>query len=245
MLKSITITNEDIIQQVKLSGKIPEIVEQITSRKLILAAVEEAGMKVEAEELQEAANLFRLTHKLFHTKDTWKWLEKNCLSLDDFQEMVYNSIIFTKLTNYMFKDKIEPIFFENQLDYLGVVMYEVVLDDENLALELFYNIQKGDISFHDVAYKYIQDKELRRKGGYLGMVYRKNLQIEISAPVFASTPPQLLKPIVTDKGTHLIFVEEIIQRELDAILRHDIGLDLFSAWLKQELDKVEIIRQLD
>lgn len=59
MLQPITVTNEDILQQVKLSCKIPEIVEQIVSRKLIISAAEEAGIKVESEELQKAADLFR------------------------------------------------------------------------------------------------------------------------------------------------------------------------------------------
>ncbi|MEQ9355725.1 MAG: peptidylprolyl isomerase [Coleofasciculus chthonoplastes F2-STO-03] len=44
---------------------------------------------------------------------------------------------------------------------------------------------------------------------------RKELKPEISAAVFAATPPQVLKPIVTSKGVHLIFVEEIIQPELN------------------------------
>jgi len=36
-------------------------------------------------------------------------------------------------------------------------MYEVVLDDEDLAMELFYALQEGEISFPE-AYQYIQDK---------------------------------------------------------------------------------------
>jgi hypothetical protein len=47
-------------------------------------------------------------------------------------------------------------------------MYEIVLDDEDLAMELFYGIQEGEMSFYEVAHQYIQDMELRRKGGYRG-----------------------------------------------------------------------------
>ncbi|MFM6498573.1 MAG: hypothetical protein ACKPHF_16995 [Dolichospermum sp.] len=45
MSESITITQSDILQQIKLSFKIPELVEQIVSRKVIIAAAEEAGIK--------------------------------------------------------------------------------------------------------------------------------------------------------------------------------------------------------
>ncbi|AHJ26901.1 peptidylprolyl isomerase [Nodularia spumigena CS-584] len=239
MSQPITITKEDIIHQVKLSCKIPELVEQIVSRKIILAAAEEAGIKVDTEELQKAANLLRLQNQLTSAEDTWKWLEKHGLSIDEFEEIVYINIMIGKLSQHLFADKIEPYFFENQLNYAGVVMYEVVLDDEDLALELFYAIKEGEMSFYDVAHQYIQDVELRRKGGYLGVLRRQDLKPEISAAVFGAKPPQLLKPIVTANDVRLIFVEEIIQPELDDKLRFQILSDLFSGWLKHQIGEIE------
>ncbi|MEH1839000.1 MAG: peptidylprolyl isomerase [Nostoc sp.] len=244
MSQSITITKEDILQQVKVSCKIPEIVEQIVTRKVIIAAAEEAGIKVEVEELQKAADQIRLTNKLDSADDTWKWLGEHGLSLDDFEEIAYISLISGKLVKHLFADKVEAYFFENQLDYVGVVIYEVVLDDEDLALELFYAIKEGEMSFYDVAHKYIQDTELRHKGGYLGIVRRKDLKPDISAAVFAVTVPQVLKPIVTSKGLHLIFVEEIIQAELDNNLRNQIITDLFNEWIKQQMKEVEVAMNL-
>lgn len=41
--------------------------------------------------------------------------------------------------------------------------YEAELDDEDLVLELLYAIQEGEISFYNVACKYIQDTELAVK----------------------------------------------------------------------------------
>ena len=120
-------------------------------------------------------------------------------------------------------------------------MYEVVLDDKDFAMELFYGIQEGEMSCYEVAHQYIQDTELRRKGGYRGIVRRKELKPEISAAVFVATPPQVLKPIVTSQGVHLIFVEEIIEPQLNEKLRYQIISDLFTRWLKQQLEKVEVV----
>jgi len=99
------------------------------------------------------------------------------------------------------------------------------------------------MSFPEVAHRYIQDTELRRCGGYRGKLRRTDLKPEISAVIFASTPPQLLKPIITSKGAHLILVEEIIQPELDKTLRKKILSNLFLDWLKQQVDQVEVITQ--
>ncbi|KZL49331.1 peptidylprolyl isomerase [Nodularia spumigena CS-586/05] len=245
MSQPITITKEDIFHQVKLSCKIPELVEQIVMRKIILAAAEEAGIKVETEELQKAADLLRFQNQLTNAEDTWKWLEKHGLSIDEFEEIVYNNIIIAKLTQHLLLDKIEPYFFENQLNYAGVVMYEVILDDEDLALELFYAIKEGEMSFYDVAHQYIQDVELQRKGGYLGVLRRQDLKGEISAAVFSANPPQVIKPIITAKGVRLIFVEEIIQPQLNDELKGEILRDLLLSWLKDKVNQAAINLNLE
>jgi parvulin-like peptidyl-prolyl isomerase len=240
MSEPITITQSDILQQIKLSCKIPELVEQIISRKVIITAAEEAGIKVEVEELQKAADFLRLNNDLTSANDTWKWLEKHSLSIDDFEDIVYTGVVTAKLSKHLFSDQIEPFFFENQLNYAGVVMYEVVFNDEDLAIELFYAVKEGEMSFYDVAHQYIQDVELRRKGGYLGILNRRDLKPEISAAVFGAKPPQVIKPITTSKGVHLIFVEEIIQPELNDKLRQQIVSDLLLSWIKKQVNQTEI-----
>jgi parvulin-like peptidyl-prolyl isomerase len=245
MSQAINITSEDILHQVKLSCKIPSVIEEIVTRKIIANAAAETGIKVEIEELQKAADNIRLMSKLKSADDTWAWLQKHGLSLDNFEELIYTNVISGKLAHHLFADKVEPFFVEHQLDYAGVVMYEIVLDDEDLAIELFYALQEGEMSFPEVAHQYIQDTELRRCGGYRGIVRRREMKPEISAAVFAATPPQILKPIVTSKGVNLIFVEELIPPQLDKTLAYKIGADLFSEWLKQQTEQVELNVALD
>jgi parvulin-like peptidyl-prolyl isomerase len=245
MSKSITITNQDILHIVKQSRQIPDLIEKIITCKVIENAVSEMGIKVEIEEIQKAADNFRLMNKLETAEDTWKWLEKHALSLDDFEELVYGNLLANKLAQHLFADKVEPYFFENQLDYASALISEVVLDDEDLAMELFYAVKEGETSFYDVAHQYIQDTELRRKCGYRGKVNRKDLKPEISAAVFAAKPPQLLKPIITYKGVHLIMVEEIIQPELSEKLSYQIISAFFAEWVKQQIEQVEVFQHLD
>lgn len=240
MLQEISITEQDILHQVKIACQIPELVEGIITRKIIADAAAKAGIEVGSEELQQGANGLRLMNQLNSSRATWEWLEKYNLSLDDFEEIVYNNIISTKLAEHLFADQIEPYFFQHQLDYAGAVIYEVVLDDEDLAMELYYALSSDEMSFHEVAREYIEDTELARKGGYRGTVNRKDLKPEISAAVFAATPPEILKPIVTSQGVHLIAIEQIIQPQLNEVLRYQILSDLFSQWLKQQSESIQV-----
>jgi parvulin-like peptidyl-prolyl isomerase len=243
MLKTIAISQEELIQQIKLSYQMPLTIRGIINRKIIATIAEESGVTLEPEDLQETADAFRLKHNLLRADATQLWFQEHYLSLDDFEEIVHISALSSKLAQHLFGDQVEPFFVSHQLDYTQIVMYEVVLDDEDLAMELFYAIQEGEMTFLEVAHRYIQDMELRRCGGYRGKLRRNDLKPEISAVIFASTPPQLLKPIITSQGAHLILVEEIIQPQLDKTLRQKILSNLFMDWLKQQVDQVEILTQ--
>ena len=55
----------------------------------------------------------------------------------------------------------------------------------------------------------------------------------------------MIKPIVTSEGVHLIFVEEIIQAELDNKLRSQIFTQLFDEWLKKQAESVEVVTSVE
>ncbi len=240
MSNVLTVSPEDILDHIKLSCQIPNVLEAIASRKIVENEAKQAGIEIGLEELQNAADNLRLANQLLKAEDTWAWLEKHYLSLDDLEKIVETALLSTKLANHLFANKVEQFFYAHQIDYVGAVTYEVVLDDEDLALELFYALQEGEISFQEIARQYIQNIEIRRAGGYQGIRLRRDFRPEIAAAVFAANPPQILKPITTPKGVHIIAVEEIIKPELDEQRRVQIIGDLFANWLKTQIPPIEI-----
>ncbi|MEN9517905.1 MAG: hypothetical protein RLZZ381_493 [Cyanobacteriota bacterium] len=244
MSETIPVTQEDIFHQVKLSCEIPETIEKIIERKIIISAAEAENIQATKEELQKASDQMRAMSKLKDAEATWVWLKKYGLSLEDFEEIVRISLLSEKLCKHLFGKQVEPYFYERQLDYAYAVIYEIILDDdEDEAIELFYEIQEGDISFYDAAQQYVQDTELRRQGGYRGKVSRSSMKPEVSAAVFAAEPGKLLKPIITADGVYLVLVVEIIQPTLDQKLRQKIMMDLYTDWLKQQMEQVQAIYQ--
>lgn len=245
MSNILKVSAEDIIYYIRMACQIPGILEAIATQKIISEHAEKAGIEISVEELQTAADNIRLAHRLLKAEDTWTWLEKHHLSLDDLEEIAKLNLTSSKLANHLFADKVEPFFYAHQPKYFGAVTYEVILDDEDVALELFYALQEGEISFQEIARQYIQNPEMRRTGGYQGIRRRMELRPEIAAAVFAATPPQILKPIITPKGAHIILVEEIIKPELDDNLRFQIMGEFFNNWLQQQIATVEVIATLE
>ncbi|MCC5615165.1 peptidylprolyl isomerase [Nostoc sp. CHAB 5836] len=245
MPHNLTISSSDIIHSLKLSCQIPDVVEAIASQSIIAEAVQEAGIAVTPEELQQEGDDLRFAKKLVKAKDTWTWLEKHHLSVNEFEQLAYKNILSRKLANHLFSAQVEKHFYEHQLDYVAAVTYEVVFEDRDLALELFYALEEGEINFPEIARLYILEPELRRAYGYQGLQYRKDFRPDIAAAVFAAAPPAALKPITTPKGVHLIWVEDIIQPQLDEQLRQKIITESFSDWLKQQINAMKIVIQID
>jgi parvulin-like peptidyl-prolyl isomerase len=235
MTEALPYSDQDIIEYLRLSGQISTVMEGIVTRNTIMTAVKAAGLEVSDEELQQGADQIRLNNQLLQASDTLAWMQKQGLTADDFEEMVRHTVLSIKLTQNLFANKVEAIFAERQIEYIQVALYEVVLDDEDIALELYYSIKEGELTFHEMAKQYCTDKELGRRGGYRGLVKRTELKAEVRAAVFASAPPQLLKPVLSKQEIHLIQVEEIVQPQLTPILRQQILSELFLEWVKRQV----------
>jgi parvulin-like peptidyl-prolyl isomerase len=237
------ITSQDLLHQIKITGKIPELIHGILQQQVLEIAAQELKIEISEEELQVGADQFRSTNRLETIPATQKWLADRLLSVDDFEQLVTTNLLAPKIARCLFADRVAPYFHQNTLDYAAAIMYEIILPDQNLAIELFYAIQEGDMSFADAARTYGQDLEIQRQGGYLGTVSRKKMDPAVSAAVFAAQPPQILKPIVVGatkameggQKVYLILVEEIIKPQLTPALQEQIMWQLFQEWLKEKI----------
>jgi hypothetical protein len=244
-MSQLIISAQDILRQVKLAGRIPEMVRACIAHQLIIQTAAELNIQNTPAELQEVADQFRLLNRLNSAQETLDWLAINSLSNQDFESLIRFQLLCMKLNEYLFKDKIKDHFIENQLQYQGLVLYEVILEDEDLAIELYLAVQQGEMNFFEVAHKYNKDEELRRHGGYRGIMYRKDLKPDICAAVFSAQPPCVLKPIVTFQEVRLIFIEQTIEPELNENTRLAIGNELFNQWLVDRIDRFDFKLDLE
>jgi hypothetical protein len=239
-MESLTISKADIIQQLRLTCKLPELIEQVATRKLIFATAEAQDIVTTTEELQLASDRMRLMFGLKDAEITWAWMKANHLSLDDFEEFVQMTLLSTKISEKLFTEQVEAWFAENQINYMAAVLYEVVIDNEDTAWELYYALKDQEITFFEVAQQYVKDKELRRMGGYKGAVQRKSMKVEIAPMVFGAVNGQLLKPVITSQGYHLIYVDEILQPMLDDQTRHQVYADMLQDWSRKCLETIDV-----
>ncbi len=229
------ISNEDILEQIKLSCQVPELTEQIVVRRIIQEEAEKAEIKLGVSELQAAADDFRAKNGLTSAKSTQMWLSINQLSLDEFEGIIRLELLSKKLKEVVISEQVEKYFYQHQLEFDRVALSEVILENKELAMELYYVVREGEMRFQDIAGQYIKDVDLRRKGGYLGERQRKDLSPEMFSVFSAANPPQVIKPIASAQGFRLLWVEEIIKAELDEKMYGEIQNQLFEEYLRNKI----------
>jgi hypothetical protein len=111
MGKILTVSSKDILHHVKITCQIPTFLEAIATHQIIADAALEAGIEINSDEIQQAADSLRLSNQLLKAEDTWAWLQKYYLSLDDFEEVAQINLISNKLATHLFGEKVESCFF--------------------------------------------------------------------------------------------------------------------------------------
>lgn len=224
-----------IYNEAKRSGKFAELIRGFYRHQVITETAKQLGIAPTDNEIQSAADKFRKVNQLESITATCQWLEANFISVEDFQEMINYQLIIDKLAQHLFSSRVESYFHQHSTTYMSAVIYEIIFPDRYTAIEIFYALEEGDLTFASVADRYITDVELKRRGGYRGEVSRQQLRPELAAAIFAATPPQVIEPIESTLGVHLIRVEEIRRPQLDDFLRDRIINEMFESWLLENI----------
>ncbi len=233
MSRSIILTYRDLLQQAKYGYQIPQLIVAARQHHVLLTTAETQGIIVSADDLQQSADRLRVQHNLLSAKDTLSWLEHYHFSIEDFENLAYITLLRSRLSETMFDDQVAMHFADRQLEYLRSTIYEVLLSEHELAMELYYALQERETDFLAVLHEYAPSPEARS-------VRRRDLPPDLSAIVFAAHPPTLLRPIRTSAGTHLIYVAARVQVELTESLRSQIREELFDRWLAEQAEPLDV-----
>ncbi|WP_424095619.1 peptidylprolyl isomerase [Moorena producens] len=236
ILSRASLEPQEITEFLKREIQLKDVSEKILYQKVINRAAAERNLTVTAEEIQEEADKFRHENRLEKASETLAWLADNMITSDDWEAGIRQQLLAKKLSKCLFDKDVEKFFGQNRLDFDQILLYQIIVANEKLAQELFYQIEEKEISFYQAAHIYDIDEERRQKCGFEGKLYRWNLRTDIAAIVFGVPIGQVVNPVKTPQGYHILMVERFIPAELTPE-RYDEILDrLFQDWLNRELN---------
>ncbi len=231
----IEVSTDDLIKDLKLALELEPIARRIAAKHLIRQTAEKKGIKVSDEELQQEADNFRKHYRLFKASDMNKFLDMTGLSLEDFEWEIETMLLYRKLKEHLFADKVENYFIENKLIFDEIEIRHIVVRGENTAQEIFEQVKDDSSAFAKLAKKYSIDTTTSKMGGYVGWVRRGINTAEIEAKIFNGKVGEVFGPFKVQNGFEIILIEDKHTPEkLDEQLREEILETLFQTEFLQK-----------
>lgn len=235
-LHTVSSNPNEVIEFLKKNLQLKETSQNILHQKIIEKAAQDRGITVTPEEIQAAAEQWRYANRLEKAADTLAWLASQMIAPDDWEAGIRDRLLAQKLAEHLFAQEAEKVFIQNKLDFEQVLLYQIVVPYEQIAQELFYQIEEEEIDFYHAAHLYDIAPKRRQQCGYEGTICRWNLKPEIAAIVFSAPIGKAIGPVKTEQGYHLLRVEEFIPASLTPEKRQEIIDKLFQGWLASELN---------
>jgi len=226
----------EIIELLRQELQLKTFTQKVLQKKVIEKAARERGLTVTPEEIQVVGDQLRREKRLEKAADTIAWLVDQMISVEDLEAGIRDRLLAQKLAQHLFSKEVEKVFVQNKLQFDQIILYQIVVANRQLAQELFYQIQEGEISFFDAAHLYDIDENRRHLCGCEGKVYRWGLKPDIAVAVFSAQPGEVIRPIETERGYHLFLVEKFLPAELTPQRYQEILHNMFNEWLSNEVN---------
>ncbi len=224
-------TNEDVIAYLRRSHKIAEIAVLAERDALVLGMCEQFGITISDEELQAAGDAFRLEHKLLGASETLAWLKKQRISVEDWTQGIRVALLTNKLKEHLFGDSVDSHYLSNRNDYKRVALSQILVSDLAEALKVTYAIRESNASFCALALEHSKGKQSQQNGGFVGVRFLAELMPEIAQAIAQAHVGEVIEPVQTKLGYHILKIEKWFPAELSEI-REQVLESLFQAWLQ-------------
>ena len=232
---SILLSN--LLTYIKSDGA--QVIVELATRRIVAKAAAEFGITATGQDLQTEADETRKSLGLHKSSATNEWLERNQISLDEFEQILADKVLISKLRKKLSEGKVERYYAENQTRYEFVRLAHMVVADKGVADELYSQLTSDGADFGALAGKYSLDESAPYKAGYLGVFRRSNLRPEVEALVFGSAVGSVVGPIKVEQGWQILKVQQVGHDPLE-VVRGIIEQTIFDNWIKDRLNTADI-----
>ncbi len=232
---------EEVLRTLKISRNTGFINDAVADL-LVQRAASAEGITVDDDELQKAADETRKNLGLFSFAQTQQWLQNCGLSQEEFEQSLELGILKNKLSAKFATDElIEQHFQENRRDYDAARLAHIVVKDEGVAEEIRAQLAQDGADFGQLAQDHSIDDASKASGGELGNVNRATLDSAVESAVFTAKAGDVVGPIKTDQGYHIIKVHEVLLGQLaDDEVAATIPQELYADWLDDQTEQANV-----
>ncbi|MTJ47571.1 peptidylprolyl isomerase [Dolichospermum sp. UHCC 0259] len=227
-------SDEDILAYLRHSYKIAEIAAFAERDALTLKLCEQLEIKVTEEELQEAGNVFRQKNKLLGTSETLAWLAQQRISVEDWSQSIHTLLLSQKLKEHLFSAALDEHYISNKDSYKRVALSQILVHNLTEATHFIKLLKDEKASFCALALEYSTGKQSRENGAFVGIRFLTELLPEINQAIIDMQEGDLVGPIQTKLGYHILKVEKWFPPNLTEVREQILEL-MFQNFIKEKI----------
>lgn len=165
------------------------------------------------------------------------WRLARGLSLADLEDLVHFQTRLQRVSEALWGPAVPSLFLQQRADYDRVVISVVRLADADLATELYFQLQDGELSFSTLVEHYAEGHD-RTNRGMIGPILVRQLNPLLTKVVRRYPPGVLIPPLDVNGKVHLMRVESLEPARLDGPLHDQLLRQLRSSWLQEQLARL-------
>jgi len=223
-------TDDAVVAYLRHSFRFAEMAALAERDALIFSVCEQLSITVSDEELQAAGDAFRLEHKLLGASETLAWLGRQRISVEDWSKGIRVSLLTQKLKEHLFGEAVDSHYMTNRDDYRRVALSQILVRDFTEALKIAQALRVENASFCALALEHSRGKQSQQNAGFVGIRFLAELLPEITKAVAEAKEGEVVGPIQTKLGYHILRVEKWFSAEFGEV-REQVLESLFQAWL--------------
>ena len=228
---------EEIVKGLALSDGLVAAVAPAIRNREVLRKAKELGLSVSDEQLQQAADSFRIARGLQSADAMKAFLAGAVLTEVDFEAFCEAQVLAVAIRDSLAAERKVQEYFVNNCSGFDLAFISVLLcGTEELANEVAMRVRDDGEDFHQLARQYSTDKATARAGGYVGAVGPSALPNEVSIKVFSAQAGEVLGPFGQGNSFELVFVEELRKAALTDEVKQAIKDRIFKEWLSPFVD---------
>jgi parvulin-like peptidyl-prolyl isomerase len=236
-------TDADIMAYLRHSYKIAEIATLVERNALILQTCACLGIMVADAELQAAGDTFRVEHKLLGASETVAWLTQQRISVEDWTQGIRLELLAQKLKEHLFGEAIDANYINNRNNYKQVALSQILVRNLAEAVKIARALREENASFCALALEHSKGKRSKENAGFAGVRFLADLMPEIVQAITQAEESEVIGPVQTQLGYHILRVEKWFPAELTESVREECLDSLFQVWFQnRKLVQQETVR---
>ncbi|MEO1208145.1 MAG: peptidylprolyl isomerase [Cyanobacteria bacterium J06638_20] len=221
-------------------GEVDAFIGNVLRQYLLEQAFEQdPELAIAPTEIEQKMLEFRQNNQLTDSFQYREWLESQGLDEALFQERFLAELRIYKLREHLAELRLQEYFIERKLFCDQVILSRIVVAEQELAEELFLQLQDG-ASFENLAREYsITDDGLFN--GMFGKVSRGNLPDALRAKLDIAIPGSVVNPIDMEGNWYIFRLEHNLPATLDnPAVRQALLDELLEEWILDRLRELDI-----